>query len=375
MIIPIVFSVDRNFRVPLRVALASLVDNKKPDTYYDIYILHSDDFNKQEIGEVKYVLKNHPENKLHFISMGDAYHNTTISNSIWTKTIFYRLSVHKILPEIYDRCIYCDCDVVINCDLQILFQEKIDNFLLAGARDRVICYAGYRKMFPDSSKYINSGILLINLKKWRDIHIENLFEKYISCVFRYPDQDILNLVCRDNILFLEEDKYILSGILNRRKYSKIQDVIVHYCGLVKPWNIQLNNPYFNLWIHYAKNVMFDDKELLLKEKRERINAYLKEHKIYEVLIWGMLASTLDVCYFLEELGVKVVAIGDNDKDKVAQGNEYYKMISAGDISGYQQYHYMVMAVNYYKEIKEQLVRASVSENKILCWSEFRQLMN
>ena len=39
--IPIVFAFDDNYALPAGIAIQSLIDAAKPDTQYDIFVLHS----------------------------------------------------------------------------------------------------------------------------------------------------------------------------------------------------------------------------------------------------------------------------------------------------------------------------------------------
>ena len=56
---------------------------------------------------------------------------------------------------------------------------------------------------PDPSGYVNSGMLYMNLKKMRqDDLVSKFLELSIERLF-FGDQDILNIVCKDNIKFLE----------------------------------------------------------------------------------------------------------------------------------------------------------------------------
>ena len=373
MMIPVVFSVDKNYVMPLQVAISSLLENKFPETNYDIYVLYSDDYASGDRMDLCKIAEKYDGVKINFIPMGSAYKNMVISFHTMTKATFYRLSIHRLLPDSYTHCIYCDSDTVIHCDLSSLFWIDLQEYYLAGAVDPVIRYAGKRQLFEDFDGYINAGVLVINLKKWREIVIEDLFGKYIGCKLKYHDQDILNLVCKGRILLLEKDKYVVSGVLNRRKYKEVKPAIIHYCGLIKPWDIAVLNPFFALWVQYAKRASIDVCGLALEEKRKTLNGFIEEKKMQSVIVWGMSASTLDLCYFLEELGLEVLAIGDNDKEKVKQGNTYYKMIDAEEIlSSREDIYYIVNAINYYRQIKEQLIEKGVSEEKIMSWQELKQ---
>ena len=59
----------------------------------------------------------------------------------------------------------------------------------------------------NKNEYINSGVLLLNLKKIREDNKTKELDEYINnhSLF-YPDQDAINVIFKDKILFLD-NKY------------------------------------------------------------------------------------------------------------------------------------------------------------------------
>ena len=89
------------------------------------------------------------------------------------------------------------------------------------------------------AKYLNSGVLLIDLQAYRQERIEKkalqlIREKRIQ--LRQPDQTIFNAVLRTRWLELSPS----FNMVTRARASFIRDfappVIVHFTGRVKPWH-------------------------------------------------------------------------------------------------------------------------------------------
>lgn len=136
----------------------------------------------------------------------------------YTPYIFLRLYADKI-SELPDKILYMDADIVCYDDIVPLYQTNIEDYDFAAAKD----YLG--RWFIDY-KYINSGILLMNLKRLRENNTlkkcrEMCFEKKMLL----PDQTALNKCC-DKKLYLPR-KY------NEQKERREDTVIRHFSKTIK----------------------------------------------------------------------------------------------------------------------------------------------
>ena len=167
-----------------------------------------------------------------------------------TKTSYYKFFIADILKNT-DKVLYLDGDIIVNKDLNKLFETDIDDYLLAAVED--VGYNFWSKtneLLKLKFKCINSGVMLINCKKWRE---ENLSEKLILTAKdndKYglgQDQPVFNLVCKDKIKFLDfkynvQDTFMRKGqeIIDRQDYKQAvseQDfyTIMHWTYVRKPW--------------------------------------------------------------------------------------------------------------------------------------------
>ena len=97
----------------------------------------------------------------------------------------------------------------------------------------------------------------MNLDKFREDNLETIIMEKLRASSFYTDQDVINDVCRKNILSLPI-KYNLMPVLNAYKNRReeflndLKDpVLVHFT--TKPWK-GVNNMYVNEWFHY-KNIV------------------------------------------------------------------------------------------------------------------------
>ena len=115
------------------------------------------------------------------------------SESFYTPYALLRLLAEKI-DIIPDKVLYLDADIVVNGDIKELYDINIDNYEIAGARD----YYGKFFFYPN---YLNSGVLLMNMKRIRETKLLsralNLCNK--KKVF-LPDQTAINKFARKKLI-------------------------------------------------------------------------------------------------------------------------------------------------------------------------------
>ena len=144
--------------------------------------------------------------------------------------------------------------------------------------------------------YFNSGVALINLKKWRE---ENLYVKFREFVNKHQDrilcsdQDILNYVLRKDKLELPltynfQDAFmVVSPNLPRISWTKEQEIcnasmdpcIVHFSTKhSKPWFKDCGSPYQKEFIKYLKLTEWANMPLKIRPrtKKELIKIFLKQ---------------------------------------------------------------------------------------------------
>ena len=98
------------------------------------------------------------------------------------------------------RILYLDTDLVVADNIDDLWASEMGEDPIAGARD---IYIDQQRQGV-SGKYINAGVLLLNLKQWR---AENACAKLIGYIGEHPglqylDQDALNEVFAGRITIL-----------------------------------------------------------------------------------------------------------------------------------------------------------------------------
>lgn len=122
----------------------------------------------------------------------------------WHRAIYGRLFLNKILEK-YDgieRIIYLDCDIIVNQPITELFELDLQGNCIAGVVDGDESLRT-KALNIQKYKYINSGVLIIDTKRWVELDAGNRIIDYINSYpdkLLYPDQDAINCVLCNEIL-------------------------------------------------------------------------------------------------------------------------------------------------------------------------------
>lgn len=279
----VVFASDDNYAPFLSIAMFSLIKNNANDfDKINMFILDDgiSDANKTKINKlfkdyhcsISFIRTKKLDNMdFNIIGIERNFNKSSL-------TAYARLFVSTLLPNSIDKVLYLDCDSLIVDSYKDLWNLDISNYYCAGVLDGINTAVKEKLGFNKNDNYINSGFLLINLKKWRE---ENVEEKFIRFMvenqhrFYQHDQGVLNNVFKNNILIVEP-KYNLQiyfqtlpydlarkfTCMTTKYYTKeIVDncrenpVFLHFCGpnYDRPW-YNKDHPYAKMFKEYAEKV-------------------------------------------------------------------------------------------------------------------------
>lgn len=241
--IPIFFTIDDGYAPFLSVALNSAIKNSSKDRKYKAIILYQE---LSEENRKKLVSLKTDNFSIEFVPMESGLESITdrMSNRLrcdyFTLTIYFRLFIPKMFPE-YDKGIYIDSDVVLTSDIAELFETDIGDNYIAACTDLSVADVPPLVKYMEQAvgvkakEYINSGVLLMNLKKLREVKIDEHFlgllnTYHFDCIA--PDQDYLNAICNGNIYYLDE---IWDTMPNENKPPLENAKLIHYNLFSKPW--------------------------------------------------------------------------------------------------------------------------------------------
>lgn len=213
----------------------------------------------------KVVQEKNKENKVIKIDVTDLYEREfghgKNENAYCTPYTLLRLMA-DLIPDIPDKILYLDIDMMIAKDISELYNTDIENYEYAAVKEKY----GSKIIRPD---YINAGMLLLNMKKIKETR---LLEKARNLIKKKK----LPFADQDAIFWSTSKKLLLPRKYNEQsKFNRDDTVICHFCKrlMLFPYPHTEN---FKQW-------QVDDihRELKCYAFDEDLKEYLKLKKEYE----------------------------------------------------------------------------------------------
>ena len=221
------FASDNNYAPYLGIVLVSLLENNTFDEN-NIFVLDTGilETNKNHI---KKLCDDYSAN-IFFINVENIEEKLDISlNKMKVKgefslATYSRLFLGSLLPQDVHKVIYLDCDGLILRSFEPIWKLDISDYYAAG----VLALNGNDNVKNDidmapKDRYINAGMLLCNLDKWRENNVE---DEFIEELIRLNnkgipfgmDQGVINSVLNGKIFILNPE-YNLEGSLHNTNYD------------------------------------------------------------------------------------------------------------------------------------------------------------
>ena len=228
----------------------------------------------------------------------------------YSEGILYRLCLPELLSGVH-KIIYLDADVLVQCDLRILWETPLDDCAAAGCWDppgfgcrqeQLACspeqYLAYWERVGRREYSINSGVLLLNLDKLRREHrlMEEAIAFWSTYGMRLPDQDALNYILHGQIRLLPQTMNLPA----RRMNSVQTGVIYHFIYADRP--DQSLSPVDKLYLSYWARSPYYHPEYGTVEKAE----YLRRMKAHLDVLLRLRDLGLWSCYDVLAAGVQMM---------------------------------------------------------------------
>lgn len=243
-IIPVFYAVDDNYAPFLGVSLKSIIANISSEYKLVIYVLNTEisESNKERISSI--VNGSDSVVSIEYVDVADRMDK--INNKIhlrdyYTKAIYYRIFIPAMFSQ-YEKVLYIDCDTVFVGDIAELYNFDLGDKILGAVHEEAMssfdCFGAYSEDFLDVPKmdYFNSGLLLINTKKYNQESIET---KFIDLMLEHkfevaPDQDYLNVLLKGKVKHFDVG-WNKTPIPNK-EFPEEKVKVLHYKLNFKPWH-------------------------------------------------------------------------------------------------------------------------------------------
>ena len=256
----IVYATDDNYAVYTGISMASVMNQNRGMSDLSFFILDNG-IKDDNVHKLKLLCRRYGRQvQLINIQNYKEYLDFEPDTHGFNPIVVVRLVITKYIPDTIDKVLYMDGDTLVTGSLQELDELELQNYDVAAVPE--LYMPPFKKKetigFDLEETYYNAGILLINLKQWREKCLEKVFLKYYKENSRrllYNDQDVINYCCKGNIYTLPQwynmstnfcffpkyyvrkiqPKYVFTPAELYHKKAK-HPVIIHYMGDERPWN-------------------------------------------------------------------------------------------------------------------------------------------
>ena len=281
----ILYQFNDNYAPHAGASIVSLFEQNKSIEEIDVYIL-GEGLEAVNIERLKQTGKDYDRNII-FIDTDDlikkvqkigmpSYRGSYAAN--------LRLFIPEVLKENVDRLLYLDADTIVNASLQELYMTDMGQNVIGMVLDSLTYRHKQDIGLSLEDDYYNSGVILFNMTLWRQ---ENYTNKIIDHVLNVrnnypsPDQDLLNVVCKDHIfrLPMEYNMQPVHEVFSDKSYqrwfgqkayytdeqikkAKQNPVIFHFFRFVGefPWHKNTVHPNKDLYNYYSGLSRWKDYE-------------------------------------------------------------------------------------------------------------------
>lgn len=276
----IVYTLNDAFVPQVATSICSVLENSSMPKQAHFYLLSEGISSVNQKKLLEFVEKYGASISFIELEKLENYFDFSFDTNGWSSIILARLLVDKLLPTEVERIIYLDGDTIAISNLISLWETNLDEKVIGMCPEPTA--SKIRKDFLEllNYPYHNSGVLLVDLKKWREMNIGkkifDYYRKYDGKLFA-PDQDALNGALKEHIKTLSiaynyfniYDTYPYktleklsspANFIDKESYNlaKAKPVVIHYLGEERPWRHWNTHKYRNEYHFYLEKTPWDN---------------------------------------------------------------------------------------------------------------------
>lgn len=304
----VLYQSDDNYAIYLGVSICSLLENNKKVNQISIYII-DDGISDLRKNQIRQMIESY-ERQVFFVEIDNVINDEDILNAFSYTGMrknthsYLKLFVDKLLPELQGRIVYIDCDTAVTGNIEQLLSIDMGQCAIGMVLDSLVTDSRCSVGMKADDNYYNSGVILIDLDKWREKKYSQRIVNHVNNVRVYGtvDQDILNMEFLHEIYTLpvEYNLQPIHLVYPYKVYSKVYKHKEKYYS-EKEVNEAVKNPKI---IHYLRyigespwhegnvhpGVVYFDQYLLIspwkdykKKKKKKSMVFKIEKAMYKCL--------------------------------------------------------------------------------------------
>lgn len=299
----VVYASNDAYARHLAVSMYSLLDRNQVAEQIRIFVL-SVELSQENQDKLAQIAKSF-DREISFLPMGDVKEQFPyeVDTGGFDISAMGRLFVGSVLPQEVERVLYLDCDTVILASLKRLWETDLKGRVMGAVMEPTIYpevkeSIGLKELDP----YFNSGVLLIDLDRWRREGIEKRLVEFFGSLGGKTfacDQDTLNGALKGQIKVLSPRYNFFTNyryfhykdlvrqspayqVISRDVFTRAKKhpAILHYAGDERPWKAGNLGHYRKAYEQYLAMTPWKGTP---KEKGQR--GYLFAYHMMDYLTW------------------------------------------------------------------------------------------
>lgn len=267
---------DREFIMPAGVALYSIISNNRHiNLHFHLLISGIEEKECSAFYELE-----GPNTSISVYYITDKFdiNPDTLVLGIPLSTCL-RFLIPEVIDDKINKILYLDCDVICNSHLDELVDYNLNANIACVIPDSPEMQERVKKLDYgiEFINYFNAGVMFINTSEWKKNNITQKALEMINSgkVYRYADQDVLNILLNGRVHYLDKkynNKTTLSVRCDEEQKNLPNTIIMHYVTQNKPWykifRAQNFDHYFSNspWKNHKRNLAPSSSEIRLKSK-------------------------------------------------------------------------------------------------------------
>ena len=205
----ILVNINKNY-IPQFLTTMNSLSSNNANSNFDVYIMHSNLDEKDKENIKSCVGKN--INTI-YIYMDENLFKGAPKVKRYPYEIYYRIFAPIMLPKSVDKVLYLDCDLIVHKNIDSLYNMSFeDNYYIACTQIRSFLqwFNRIRLTVGKNYYYVNTGVMLINLKGLREvIDIDKIFKFIKRNGWRMVlyDQDVIFKFFGNKIKLVDARRY------------------------------------------------------------------------------------------------------------------------------------------------------------------------
>lgn len=299
----ILYQSDNNYAIFMGVSICSLLENNKNIENIIVYVI-DDGISEDNISKLQCMVKKYGR-KINFITGQKVFENKEITDAFSYTGMrknthsYLKMFFDTLLPDVTGDLLYIDCDTAITGSLSELTYLDMQDKTIGMVMDSLVINSKKTVGLQSNDRYYNSGVILINVERWKKYHCAERILSHIKNVRTYGtvDQDVLNVVLKEEIftlpikynlqpIHLEYSYNLYSKVYKHKEtyYSKGEveeavknPLIIHYLRYIgeSPWNADNVHP----------GTQFFDKYLALSPWKDYEKKTANRGKVFKIEKW------------------------------------------------------------------------------------------